>query len=158
MISTPDSSSKSSCPLPRSLSGSITLFPLLLLPIILLDENSMVQRRLTSLEEEEEEADEHELVKEVLGEFPPEEKGERDEWNEHVGWHRKENIRKGAKHFEFSENNGRTGDSEHGMNRLHSRNDSSAPIPRFVVLGILLLIGIGFLTKVAGKKTKGRTQ
>jgi hypothetical protein len=124
----------------------------------------MVQRRLTSLEEEEEEADEHELVKEVLRELPPEEKGERDEWNQHVGWHRKENIRKGAKHFEFSENNGRIGDSEHDMNRLHSRNDSSAtfristPMPRFVVLGILLLIGIGFLTKVAGKKTKGRTQ
>lgn len=32
------------------------------------------------------------LVKEVLDENPPEERGVRDEWDHQVGWHRKENI------------------------------------------------------------------
>jgi hypothetical protein len=32
------------------------------------------------------------LVREVLAENPPEERGVRDEWNHQVGWHRKENI------------------------------------------------------------------
>lgn len=32
------------------------------------------------------------LVQQVLAENPPEERGVRDEWNGHVGWHRKENV------------------------------------------------------------------
>mmetsp|Transcript_14402 Transcript_14402/g.30704 ORF Transcript_14402/g.30704 Transcript_14402/m.30704 type:complete len:187 (+) Transcript_14402:116-676(+) len=35
---------------------------------------------------------EESLVQAVLEENPPEERGIRDEWKEHVGWHRKENI------------------------------------------------------------------
>ena len=34
------------------------------------------------------------LVNEVIEENPPRERGERNEWNEHVGWHRKEVVRK----------------------------------------------------------------
>jgi len=34
------------------------------------------------------------LMKQVLEENPPEERGVRDEWVGHVGWHRKENVRK----------------------------------------------------------------
>lgn len=33
------------------------------------------------------------LVQQVLEENPPEERGVRSEWEEHVGWHVKENIR-----------------------------------------------------------------
>ena len=36
--------------------------------------------------------DEEELVREVLAENPVEERGVRDEWVDHVGWNRKENI------------------------------------------------------------------
>jgi hypothetical protein len=32
------------------------------------------------------------LVREVLAENPPEDRGVRDEWDHQVGWHRKENI------------------------------------------------------------------
>jgi hypothetical protein len=32
------------------------------------------------------------LVREVLAENPPEDRGVRDEWNHQVGWHRKENM------------------------------------------------------------------
>ena len=34
------------------------------------------------------------LINEVIEENPPRERGERDEWSEHVGWHRKEVFRK----------------------------------------------------------------
>ena len=34
--------------------------------------------------------DEEKLVQQVLAENPPEDRGERDEWAKHVGWHRKE--------------------------------------------------------------------
>ena len=50
------------------------------------------ERRLS--DEEQREQEEEELVREVLREFPPEERGEREEWKDHVGWHRRENIRK----------------------------------------------------------------
>jgi hypothetical protein len=36
------------------------------------------------------------LVKEVLEDNPPEERGVRDEWKHQVGWHRKEDINPGA--------------------------------------------------------------
>lgn len=36
--------------------------------------------------------DEEKLVQQVLAENPPEDKGERDEWAKHVGWHRREDI------------------------------------------------------------------
>ena len=36
--------------------------------------------------------DEESLVEEVLHDFPPDERGERPEWKDHVGWHRKEDI------------------------------------------------------------------
>lgn len=32
------------------------------------------------------------LIREVLAENPPEERGVREEWSRQVGWHRKENI------------------------------------------------------------------
>lgn len=32
------------------------------------------------------------IVQQVLAENPPEDRGERDEWANHVGWHRKEDI------------------------------------------------------------------
>lgn len=41
--------------------------------------------------------DEEELVREVLEDNPAEDRGERDEWAAHEGWHRKEDIR-GPKH------------------------------------------------------------
>uniref|UniRef100_A0A7S2EJM6 Uncharacterized protein n=1 Tax=Trieres chinensis TaxID=1514140 RepID=A0A7S2EJM6_TRICV len=43
--------------------------------------------------EREEGDDGSQLVQEVLKELPPEEKGEREEWAGHVGWHRKEEVR-----------------------------------------------------------------
>lgn len=33
------------------------------------------------------------LVREILEEFPAENRGEREEWQSHVGWHRKEDLR-----------------------------------------------------------------
>lgn len=33
------------------------------------------------------------LVSEVVKENPPEEKGEREEWDLHIGWHQKEDVR-----------------------------------------------------------------
>lgn len=36
------------------------------------------------------------LVQQVLAENPPEERGERDEWERQVGWHRKEDIHQKA--------------------------------------------------------------
>ena len=55
--------------------------------MIQLEEENEDRKLLTSDEEQK-------LVEEVLSDLPPEEKGEREEWNEQVGWHRKENIRK----------------------------------------------------------------
>jgi hypothetical protein len=55
----------------------------------LVDENE--DRKLLTPEEEQK------LVEEVLNDLPPEEKGEREEWHGQVGWHRKENIRKGIR-------------------------------------------------------------
>ena len=50
--------------------------------------------------------EEEELVRQVLQENPPEEKGERDEWKQHVGWHRIENVRLAADSSITSGNNG----------------------------------------------------
>lgn len=46
---------------------------------------------------EEKEAEEERIVQEVLRDFPPEDRGLRSEWHEHVGWHRKENLRGGQR-------------------------------------------------------------
>ena len=37
--------------------------------------------------------DEEELVREVLEDNPAEDRGVRDEWAAHIGWHRKEDVR-----------------------------------------------------------------
>eukprot|EP00587_Corethron_hystrix_P011540 CAMPEP_0113310514 /NCGR_PEP_ID=MMETSP0010_2-20120614/8132_1 /TAXON_ID=216773 ORGANISM="Corethron hystrix, Strain 308" /NCGR_SAMPLE_ID=MMETSP0010_2 /ASSEMBLY_ACC=CAM_ASM_000155 /LENGTH=100 /DNA_ID=CAMNT_0000165991 /DNA_START=159 /DNA_END=458 /DNA_ORIENTATION=+ /assembly_acc=CAM_ASM_000155 len=45
------------------------------------------------MNEEKDESDiAEQLVQEVLREFPPEEQGKREEWNQHVGWHRREDV------------------------------------------------------------------
>mmetsp|Transcript_6712 Transcript_6712/g.14671 ORF Transcript_6712/g.14671 Transcript_6712/m.14671 type:complete len:177 (-) Transcript_6712:61-591(-) len=44
------------------------------------------------MEEASADDDEERLVQQVLEENPPEERGERDEWAAHVGWHRKEDT------------------------------------------------------------------
>jgi|EP00970_Alexandrium_tamarense_P008678 hypothetical protein len=36
---------------------------------------------------------EESIVRAVIEENPPEEQGLREEWNEHIGWHQKENVR-----------------------------------------------------------------
>ncbi|GAX20376.1 hypothetical protein FisN_9Hu088 [Fistulifera solaris] len=36
--------------------------------------------------------DEEELVRQVLKESPVEKRGVRDEWSQHVGWHRQEDV------------------------------------------------------------------
>ena len=62
---------------------------------------------------------EEELVRQVLQENPPEEKGERDEWKQHVGWHRIENVRLSDSNTSGNNNsnnviNGNTNIGRHG--------------------------------------------
>jgi len=51
-----------------------------------------VRTSLNMATEEKIDDDEEKLVREVIAENPVEEKGERSEWSEHIGWHRKEDI------------------------------------------------------------------
>mmetsp|Transcript_2176 Transcript_2176/g.4015 ORF Transcript_2176/g.4015 Transcript_2176/m.4015 type:complete len:133 (-) Transcript_2176:138-536(-) len=128
-----------------------------------------------------EEEEEERLVQEVLKEFPPEEKGEREEWNRHVGWHRQEDIRNRGQEQEDNKSNsdskkqipktiiaggedGVGGDAKvtHSLRRkrLPSQtqdlnNPPSAPL-LLTMLAALVLLGI-FVSKVLRKRTKGRT-
>jgi hypothetical protein len=47
-----------------------------------------------SSKEQQENDDGSELVREILSEFPPEERGEREEWQSREGWHRKEDTQR----------------------------------------------------------------
>lgn len=60
------------------------------------------------------------LVKEVLAENPPEDRGVREEWNHQVGWHRKENIYGGLR----GKNAARSAENT----KLHDRAASPAPL------------------------------
>lgn len=44
------------------------------------------------MKDKEEFFDEEELVRQVLEENPVEERGTRDEWAQHVGWHHREDV------------------------------------------------------------------
>jgi hypothetical protein len=48
--------------------------------------------------------DEEKLVQQVLAENPPEDRGKRDEWANHVGWHRKEDSGVGVVNLKESIN------------------------------------------------------
>jgi hypothetical protein len=119
----------------------------------------MKRRRLTSpLQEEEKEAEEHELVKEVLRELPPKEKGVRDEWNQHVGWKRKEYVRKvafrkdGQKILQGSE-----GKSHEAMGGLHPKKLMTLSQSK-LIWGTSLFLMTFVVSKLLRKKTKGRIQ
>ncbi|KAG7338990.1 two component regulator [Nitzschia inconspicua] len=115
---------------------------------------SMARRRLTPTLEDKEETDEHDLVEEVLREFPPEERGEREEWNQQVGWHRKENIRKSAGHPDLRGSAKKNIDTLQVNGTVHS----SPPLQRWVLVSIGLLIAAAFAAKFLRKKSKGRMQ
>lgn len=126
----------------------------------------MRARRL-ALTDEGDEVDQEELVQQVLREFPPEERGERDEWTQQVGWHRKENIRKGVMHPD------RQGDAKGSKEDIDSETEllkgdkdqvetlgspplASTWIPLTIVL--LLLVALAIVSKCLLRKTKRRTQ
>jgi hypothetical protein len=121
------------------------------------------------LEEEDElrveEEEEEELVKEVLRDFPPEEKGEREEWKDHVGWHRKENIRKRIdndggrlKHKQGAAeaNLGKSLRQNHEIDVERNYNSTTFFHPMVMISSILLLVGF-ILIKLLRKRNKHRT-
>jgi hypothetical protein len=131
----------------------------------LIEENE--DRKLLTPEEEEK------LVEEVLSDLPPEEKGEREEWNEQVGWHRKENIRKRTPQLEDNNSNhlspsGRNQKirglpEQEGVSLLHhdlrppDNGIQTTPSPSTLLLFVALVL-VGFImSKVFHKGHKGRT-
>jgi hypothetical protein len=128
----------------------------------------LMSRKLLTTEEEER------LVSEVLRDLPAEEKGERDEWNQQVGWHRKENVRKRTTQDDNQKNNRRNkartlpAEQKGGispeetvvspLNHLRIRDDfmtSSSASLQFVVVTLIVL---GIMTsKILRKRHKGRT-
>jgi hypothetical protein len=133
----------------------------------LIEENE--DRKLLTPEEEEQ------LVEEVLSDLPPEEKGEREEWNEQVGWHRKENIRK-RRTPQLEDNNSnhylspsgrnqkiRELPEQEGVSSLHhglrppDNGPQTTPSPSTLLILVALVL-VGFITsKVFHKGHKGRT-
>lgn len=105
--------------------------------------------------EEEKEAEDHELVEAVLRAFPPEKRGEREEWNERVGWHRRENIRKGARHPDRRAASRGPGEMQPPMDQLNFSNR----LPTGMVLAemLMLVLLVYLLAKLLRKKRKGRT-
>ena len=118
--------------------------------------SSRKRRRLDEAEEEEEE----ELVREVLRDFPPEERGERDEWKEHVGWHRKENIRKRVVHDKsdsYPTHRDVVEDAEKNMMRQNQSFAHRNPTLFLAALPLLLALGLFAASKFLCKRSKSRT-
>ena len=76
------------------------------------------------------------IVREVIEENPPEEQGIRPEWQNHVGWHRKENIfnlrgredKEDATPKELPRNhevNTESNDALHGIQEVHTLNTTT---------------------------------
>lgn len=123
--------------------------------------------------EEDEKEEERLLVQEVLSEFPPDERGERQEWNQQVGWHRRETIRghrygpKGS-HEEDPTAAGNRNQHATPMNgaarreRLHHpfmlNNSSSSPsvVHLLILVTAIVLAGIA-MSKFLRKRRKRRT-
>jgi hypothetical protein len=112
------------------------------------------------------------LVAEVLRDFPAEEKGEREEWNQHIGWHRQENIH--DKHatrdtvryhnqlsteekvsFSGGKPKLRSGGTVSGGHASHGPS-SSPSIAIQMMLGAMVLAGF-IISRLLRKRTKGRT-
>ncbi len=70
---------------------------------------------------------EESLVQAVLEENPPEERGIREEWKDHVGWHRKENI--------FLRGGGGGDRVSEGRRQMQHKiiSDSSIPEPNIII-------------------------
>ena len=145
--------------------------------MIQLEEENEDRKLLTSDEEQK-------LVEEVLSDLPPEEKGEREEWNEQVGWHRKENIRKrggttrilddkGGENDRIQQKQDITGNEDisrrtqkmqphQSESRPHAADDGlqqATPSPS-VLLILIALVFVGFImSKLFRSKShnKGRT-
>ena len=70
--------------------------------------------------------DEEELVREVISENPPEDRGVRPEWESHQGWHRVENTHPNH-HTEGKQGENLLADQDDGgENELHVATDKNA--------------------------------
>ena len=126
------------------------------------------QRRRRLDEKVLQQQEEEELVNEVLRDFPPEERGEREEWKEHVGWHRQENIRKGIVDHEENNDNiqassgiGKDGTAAQRSSLRQNQEVSLGAMqnpthPAFMVVSILLVFGF-IVSNFLCKRSKQRT-
>lgn len=129
-------------------------------------------RRLEEVSEEEtlkeQEEEEKRLVEEVLRDFPPEERGEREEWADQVGWHRKENIRKGRRDDdqvnvkEGKDDASKTNPEKALRSRQRaaigdsSQSSKGLSFPILTLSSILLVIGF-IISRMLRKRNKDRT-
>ena len=122
----------------------------------------------------DEDAEEELLVKEVLSEFPPDERGERQEWNQHVGWHRRENIRgepfreediAASKHIQNAGLMNDVGAKDNYDQRLRLKTKdqqfgpattqpSSPNVVHYAVFISVILLGLGMLALLGNKQKR----
>ena len=90
------------------------------------------------------------LVNEVIKEYPAQDRGEREEWAAHVGWHRKENIRQKLRGTNINKRQWEQSTNSSSLNEDHTKTTLVPPPSTYSgavysKVFLLLFIIVGFL-------------